>query len=439
VEESLRIFLCYAREDEIQVSELYARLSVAGYRPWMDKMDLLPGVPWEQGIEDSIRQADLFLACLSSRSVKKRGFIQREIDSALAILREKLAEDIYLIPVRLDDCEIPKSLNKLTWVDFFQESGWQRLEKSIELMAKRRAEIPIIAIDESPQSPFLWDLELQKLLTGERRLVVTRLGSLEEYIELTLSLSQEREASQASFRIALCKQIERWSPSKQHSLEYVGCLLDLIHSYTPVSGDEKILELLKAEKPLGGGETRADYFEWAQDIYRKALHALERYFPDSFPAQARAPYVNILLRLLDYPRHCGYAVRRLMELGEIVVSGQQVSDLIQVHPQCIREIASVLLNPARRPQIGREMAHLYAACLLSTPGAQIHFEQSLGALGASLEHSTQGPIIVIDDQMYPLDLPDAALNLYMQERWDRGAKQGIEKLLSMMGREPVDR
>jgi hypothetical protein len=41
-----RVFLCHASEDEFRVKELYHQLKEAGYDPWLDKEDLLPGQSW---------------------------------------------------------------------------------------------------------------------------------------------------------------------------------------------------------------------------------------------------------------------------------------------------------------------------------------------------------------------------------------------------------
>jgi len=128
-----QIFLCYARLDQQQVEGLYNRLSDSGFKPWMDKKDILPGEKWELAIQKAIRSSDFFLACLSANSVNRRGVIQKEIKEALDIWKEKLDSDIYLIPVRLEDCEVPESLRCFQWVNLFEEDGWERLVKAIQI------------------------------------------------------------------------------------------------------------------------------------------------------------------------------------------------------------------------------------------------------------------------------------------------------------------
>ena len=42
----IQIFLCHASEDKAAVEAIYDRLKALGYKPWLDKKDLLPGQRW---------------------------------------------------------------------------------------------------------------------------------------------------------------------------------------------------------------------------------------------------------------------------------------------------------------------------------------------------------------------------------------------------------
>jgi hypothetical protein len=133
-----QIFLSYAREDEEKVEKLYQRLSDVGFKPWMDKKDILPGEKWPSSIRRAIRDSDFFLVCLSTNSVKKRGWVQKEMKQALGLWQEKLEDDIYLIPVRLEDCEAPESLREFQWVDLFEEGGSEQLVRAIRVGMERQ-------------------------------------------------------------------------------------------------------------------------------------------------------------------------------------------------------------------------------------------------------------------------------------------------------------
>lgn len=141
------IFICYARNDEVQVKELYKKLAMEGFEPWLDKENLLGGQNWKICIRKAIKEAALFLACMSRHSVTHRGFFQKEIREALAQGQEKLPEDIYIIPVRLENCKVPEYLSEYHWIDLYASDGWEKLLKTL------REQVP--SSGENLESPAL--------------------------------------------------------------------------------------------------------------------------------------------------------------------------------------------------------------------------------------------------------------------------------------------
>lgn len=127
-----RIFLSYASEDRQRVEKLYQSLLAAGFQPWMDTHDLIPGEEWMQGIQRGIQSADCFLACISPGSIPKNGVLQDEIRTAVERWRKKGRGSTYrLIPVRLEEVEIPASLKHLQWFDLFHDEQWTELARVI--------------------------------------------------------------------------------------------------------------------------------------------------------------------------------------------------------------------------------------------------------------------------------------------------------------------
>lgn len=116
-----RVFLSYAREDiDAAAADLYKSLTSAGIAVWFDKESLNPGVKWKPAISIAIRESRYFIILLSSRSVSKRGFVQTEIKQALDVLEQYPENETYVIPVRLDECQVThEKLNELNWVDLF--------------------------------------------------------------------------------------------------------------------------------------------------------------------------------------------------------------------------------------------------------------------------------------------------------------------------------
>ncbi len=135
----MQIFLAHASEDKPQVMTLYDKLKSAGYQPWLDKKNLIPGQNWRNEIPKAIRNSDIFLACLSSRSVSKRGYIQKEFKLALDVYAEMPSEAIFIIPLRFDDCDIPDlqseyggKLRDIHWLDYWESDGFELLVMAVE-------------------------------------------------------------------------------------------------------------------------------------------------------------------------------------------------------------------------------------------------------------------------------------------------------------------
>jgi hypothetical protein len=129
-----RVFISYASQDRAAVLRLYDNLANAGLDPWLDKKDLLPGQTWNLEIRKAVKNSKYFIALFSSTSVQKRGYIQKEFKLALDVLDEFPPGEIFAIPARLDDCEIPyERFNEIERVDLFPDwdEGVKRLLRTL--------------------------------------------------------------------------------------------------------------------------------------------------------------------------------------------------------------------------------------------------------------------------------------------------------------------
>ena len=137
---SIQLFLAHASEDKAAVLDLYERLKAQGYQPWVDKKNLIPGQNWREEIPKAICNSQLFIACLSSRSVSKEGYVQKELRLALNTCAEKPPGSIYLIPLKLEPCDVPDicleqlsvRLRDLHWVDYWEPDGFDTLVRAID-------------------------------------------------------------------------------------------------------------------------------------------------------------------------------------------------------------------------------------------------------------------------------------------------------------------
>jgi hypothetical protein len=103
----IQIFLAHASEDKFQVRTLYKKLKQEGYSPWLDEENLLAGQVWQEEILKAIQESDFLILCLSNQSITKRGYVQKEFRLALNYCAECPPDTIYLISLRLDDCQVP--------------------------------------------------------------------------------------------------------------------------------------------------------------------------------------------------------------------------------------------------------------------------------------------------------------------------------------------
>lgn len=133
---TLRVFLCHATNDKPSVRKLYNRLNNDNVDPWLDEEKLLPGQDWQIEIPQAVRNSDIVIVCLSHHSINKIGYVQKEIVVALDVADEQPEGAIYLIPVRLEKCEVPKRLRRWQWVDLFERGGYDRLMSALQVRAR---------------------------------------------------------------------------------------------------------------------------------------------------------------------------------------------------------------------------------------------------------------------------------------------------------------
>jgi hypothetical protein len=130
-----KIFISYAKEDVEIAKRLYHDLKNKGLSPWLDIEELLAGQNWRVEINEAIKNSDYFLAILSSNSITKKGYVQKELKVALELLDEFPQSAIFIIPVRVDECNpVESKLLNIQWADLFPdyESGLNKIVKSIK-------------------------------------------------------------------------------------------------------------------------------------------------------------------------------------------------------------------------------------------------------------------------------------------------------------------
>jgi hypothetical protein len=133
----LRVFLCHSSSDKQVVRKLYSRLCGNGIDAWLDEEKLLPGQKWELEIPKAVRNSDIVVVCLSKNAINQSGYLQKEILYALEVANEKPEDTIFLVPFKLEPCEIPMRLQHLHCAGLHEEQGYERLMCALRTCADK--------------------------------------------------------------------------------------------------------------------------------------------------------------------------------------------------------------------------------------------------------------------------------------------------------------
>lgn len=109
-----KLFISYSHDDIIKVKRFALLLSLHGFDLWMDEKNISSGDNYTTKIFSGIHESDAYLVFLSSNSLKS-AWVNAEIDFAL---REKIERKrLVIIPVLLEDVDIPISLTNIDYLD----------------------------------------------------------------------------------------------------------------------------------------------------------------------------------------------------------------------------------------------------------------------------------------------------------------------------------
>lgn len=108
------VFLSYSNLDKNVAREITSQLRKSGANVWLADWEFKAGDSLAQRIESSLRAADYIIVLLSSNSVASP-WVGQELNTALT--RELGTRAVTVLPILLEDCEIPPDLADHTWID----------------------------------------------------------------------------------------------------------------------------------------------------------------------------------------------------------------------------------------------------------------------------------------------------------------------------------
>jgi hypothetical protein len=121
------IFFSYSRDDSEFVLNLAKNLRIAGANIWLDQLDIKPGTRWDSSIEKALKSSNTLLVILSKTSVDSTNVL----DEVSFALEEKKK----VVPVLLEECDIPFRLRRLQYADFIgdHKKGITTLVEALDL------------------------------------------------------------------------------------------------------------------------------------------------------------------------------------------------------------------------------------------------------------------------------------------------------------------
>jgi hypothetical protein len=132
-----KAFVSHATKDKDRfVLEFASRLRAQGIDAWVDQWEMAPGDSLVDKIfEEGIKNAHAFIVVLSENSVDRK-WVREELNVGLVRKIEGLMK---LIPVIIDDCEVPEALRSTVWVKIDDlDSYEEKLQDIVDAIFRRR-------------------------------------------------------------------------------------------------------------------------------------------------------------------------------------------------------------------------------------------------------------------------------------------------------------
>jgi len=135
------LFISYSHEDDGFVNQLVARLLESRVTLWYDRIGIKVGESLIEKIQGAIAEAD-FLAVVLSKTSVQSAWCREELNAGL--VRQLGERRAIVLPLLIEDCEIPLFLRDKKYADFRKEfaDGFQELREALaecaELMLGRK-------------------------------------------------------------------------------------------------------------------------------------------------------------------------------------------------------------------------------------------------------------------------------------------------------------
>lgn len=137
-----KVFVSHASEDKERfVLGFATKLRTKGIDAWLDKWEILPGDSLiDKLFEEGIKNAQAVIVVVSTFSVNKP-WVREELNAAMV---KKINGGSKLIPVVIDDCEVPEALQSTVWEKIKELDNYDaELKRIVSAIFEHREKPPI--------------------------------------------------------------------------------------------------------------------------------------------------------------------------------------------------------------------------------------------------------------------------------------------------------
>lgn len=159
----MKVFISHNSKDKSNAESVGQFLLDQGIDVWFDKWEIKAGESLSDKLSDGLVDAQAFLILMSPNSMSSR-WVREEL--RVALQRRIREDDFRIIPVLLEECEIPAFLLDYVYIDWRIESN-ERFEALIRALKQISLKPTFIADHNTPKIRFI-HTALRIVLIGEK-------------------------------------------------------------------------------------------------------------------------------------------------------------------------------------------------------------------------------------------------------------------------------
>jgi CheY-like chemotaxis protein len=135
-----KVFISHSSKDKDLARKIADQLVANGHPVWLDEWEILVGDSISQKIQKGLERSDLVAVLLTSQGINS-GWVEKEWQSKIG--EEATKKQKCILPLRVDDCQIPVLLRDKKYADFQKsfDQGIKELLYALEKYQKGRRKL----------------------------------------------------------------------------------------------------------------------------------------------------------------------------------------------------------------------------------------------------------------------------------------------------------